>query len=293
MTILFTGASGRIGGTFTRELLDHGHTVRIYDRAPMPADLRPRVDMVYGEITDPLALLRAADGCDAVIHLAAIPSPLNGEENIIHTNVTGTQAVFAAAEGNGITRVVLASSCSAYGFAFAREPFDPNYFPVDEDHPLQPQDMYGLSKLLNEETARAYARRGINSVCFRMPGVSLLTGPRQRWLHRRLGHAHEWRSNDFWSYIAVEDAARAFRLAVESDLIGCHPLVIAARDSIGRGDIREAVAKHYPALAASVRDFAPDASLYSSARARELLGFIAERSWRDVPELADPETKFE
>jgi len=248
---------------------------------------------VYGEITSPLDLLRAADGCDAIVHLAAIPSPVHGEENIIHTNVTGTQAVFAAAEGNGITRVILASSCSVYGFAFALQPFDPNYFPLDEEHPLQPQDMYGLSKLLNEETARAYARRGVHSVCFRMPEVTHLSGPRLRWLHRRLGHAFEWRSNDFWAYIAVEDAARAFRLAVESDLTGSHQIVIAARDSFGRGDVREAVARHYPALAGTVQDIGPHAALYSSSRAQELLGFRAERSWRDVPELADPDTKFE
>lgn len=292
MTILLTGASGRVGRGVAAELLAHDHTIRAFDHAPVPAELRPRLEMVYGEITDALALLRAAEGCDAIVHLAAIPSPVFGEERLFPINVCGTQAVFSAAEGNGIGRVVLASSCSAYGFAFAREPFDPNYFPVDEAHPLLPQDMYGLSKQLNEETARTYARRGIDSICIRMPEVSLLEGPRQRWMHRRLEHAFEWRSNDFWSYVALEDAARAFRLAVESDIKGSHALNIAARDSFGRGDVREAVIQHFPALAAYAESLAPDAALYSSARAKELLGFTAERSWRDVSELADPETRF-
>jgi nucleoside-diphosphate-sugar epimerase len=287
MKILVTGAAGRVGRHVAQELLRHGHEVRALDRVALPTDLRPRVEVLYADLTDRLALLRAAQGCDAVVHLAAIPSPMSGEESLFPINVTGTQWVLAAAEAHGIERVVLASSCSAYGFAFAREPFDPQYLPVDENHPLLPQDMYGVSKQLNEQTARAYARRGLTTVCIRMPHVMTLPGERLQWRKRHLTHAFEVRNGDFWSYLAVEDAARAFRMAAEAKLTGFHVFNIAARDAYGRGDVREAVARFYPALTPQVEHLAPDAALYSSQRAREVLGFEAQTSWRDFPELAE------
>jgi nucleoside-diphosphate-sugar epimerase len=286
MKILVTGASGRVGAQVARTLRERGHTLRLFDRVPPHADLRGE-EIVYGELTDRLAVLRAAQGCEAIAHLAAIPNPVHGETELFPINVTGTQSVFAAAEGNGIARVVLASSCSAYGFAFAETPFDPDYLPVDEEHPLKPQDLYGLSKQINEETARCYARRGVHSVCWRFPAVMKLDGERLWWRQRHLQRAFEHRSNDFWAYIAREDAAQAFTLALESGLEGSHVFIAAARDSFGRGDVREAVALHFPALTTWVQQLAPDAALYSSARAREVLGFEARRSWRDIPELAE------
>ena len=247
--------------------------------------------MIYGDITDRLAVLRAAQGCGAIAHLAAIPDPTRGESIIIPVNGGVTQNVFAAAEGNGIARVVLASSCSAFGFAFAREPFDPDYFPIDENHPARPQDLYGLSKLLAEETARTYARRGVHSVCWRYPEAVSFDGARHEWYKRRLQHVPSHRSNDFWAYIAMQDVARAFRLALESDLTGSHVLLATARDSFLSGDVREAVTRHFPALAHTVGELSPHASLYTAARARALLGFEAELSWRDVPELAELDDK--
>jgi nucleoside-diphosphate-sugar epimerase len=287
MKVIVTGAAGRVGSQVARELLEHGHEVRALDRIALPADLHPRVEVVYADLTDRLALLRAAQDCEAVVHLAAIPNPVSGEEDLFPVNVTGTQWVLAAAEANGIERVVLASSCSAYGFAFAREPFDPQYLPVDENHPLLPQDMYGVTKQLNEETARAYARRGLTTVCIRMPHVVTLPGEWLQWHRRHLTHAFKVRNGDFWSYLAVEDAARAFRLATEVQLTGFNVFNIAARDAYGRGDVREAVARFYPALASQLAHLAPNAALYSSQRARAVLGFEAQVSWRDFPELAD------
>lgn len=119
MKILVTGASGRIGAAVARDLLEHGHHVRGLDRGAFPADLRDRIERVYCDITDRLALLDAADGCRAIVHLAAIPHPGNGEEFITHNNVVGTQYVLAAAEANGVNRVALASSYAVYGMAFA------------------------------------------------------------------------------------------------------------------------------------------------------------------------------
>lgn len=290
MHILLTGASGRVGRHVARELLRHGHQIRAFDSSPLPQNLRGEAEMIYGDITDRFAVLHAAAGCEAIIHMAAIPDPMHGETAIFPINVGGTQHVFAAAEGHGISRVVLASSCSAFGFAFAREPFDPEYLPVDEDHPSRPQDLYGLSKLLNEEMARTYARRGVHSICWRYPEAMDFTGPRQDWYRRRLKGFPSHRSNDFWAYVTMQDIARAFRLAAESDVTGSHVLLATARDSFVSCDVREALAQYFPLISGMAADLAPDAALYSSARAKELLGFQAEMSWRDVPQIA-PENR--
>jgi nucleoside-diphosphate-sugar epimerase len=286
MKVLVTGASGRIGGRVAREFLNNGHDVRALDRTAIPHELRRDAEVVYADLTDRLALFRSAEGAEAIVHLAAIPHPNRGEDDLFPNNVTGTQWILAAAEAHGISRVAMASSCSAYGFAFARNPLNPQYLPVDEEHPLLPQDMYGLSKQLNEKTAQAYARRGMTTVCLRMPQVLSLPGdsPRRR---RMLSHAFTMCSADLWGYVAVEDVARAFRLAVEVPLSGFHVFNIVANDSFGRGDVRQAVREHFPSIAKYVEKLQPDSALYSSSRALEVLGFKAAMSWRQFPELAE------
>lgn len=287
MKILVTGVAGKVGRAVARDLLDHGHEVRALDRSALPEDLRPRVETVFADLTDRLEIFRAAQNCDAIAHLAAIPSPLRDGEALFPVNVTGTQNIFAAAEANGIKRVAIASSCSAYGFAFAENEFDPHYLPIDEAHPLEPQDLYGLSKQLNELTAQTYARRGLTTICLRYPLVIKLDEQHTQWRKRHLQWAFERRSNDFWAYIALDDVAQAFRLALEKPLEGFHALIVTARDSFGKGDIREAVARFYPAFSDAVTGLAPYATLYSFERARTVLDYQPTRSWRDFPELAD------
>jgi nucleoside-diphosphate-sugar epimerase len=171
-TVLVTGTGGRVGSYVAREFLAHGYAVRALDRVPPPDDLRPRVETVYADLADRLALLKAAEGCDAVAHLAAIPSPGRGDELMFQTNVTGTQYLLEAAEYHGIRKFALASTCCTFGIYFALHPIDPQYLPMDEKHPTLPQDLYGLSKVLNEETAAAYTRRsGMATVCLRLTTV--------------------------------------------------------------------------------------------------------------------------
>ncbi|HEX8834268.1 MAG TPA: NAD(P)-dependent oxidoreductase [Abditibacteriaceae bacterium] len=289
MKILVTGVGGRIGSAVARELLEHGHEVRGLDRTGFPEDLRDRIERVYCDLTDRLAVMAAADGCDAIAHLAAIPNPTHSEEIITHNNVVGTQYVLAAAEANGIKRVALASSCTVYGLAFAHHQFDPQYLPMDEKHPTLPQDLYGLSKLMNEHTAATYTRRcGMTTVCLRLPMVIRFNTQRARWQAHMLHHGHERRSNDLWTYLEVTDAARAFRLSIEKPLEGHHVLIVAARDSYIAADIREVTRQFYPELASGVENLGPTDSLYDTSLAEATIGFVPEKTWRDVPELREP-----
>jgi nucleoside-diphosphate-sugar epimerase len=287
MKVLLTGTSGLIGSAVARELLAAGHEVRALDKMAPPDKMRSmNFEMVYVDITDRLSVLSAAAGCQAVVHLAAIPNPMQGADRISEVNVCGTQYVLEAAEANSIARVVLASSASIYGMAFARHPFEPDYLPMDEEHPCRPQDVYAWSKVCNEEAAATVTRRtGMTTVCLRPPLVLELGGQRVRWQRRMLQMSRDIKANDMWTYIDVRDAARAFRLGMEVPLEGHHHFLLAARDSWTPYDIRELVRRHYPELASYVEHLNPDSSLYNTSKAEAVLGFVPEYSWRDVAEL--------
>jgi nucleoside-diphosphate-sugar epimerase len=287
MRVLVTGTGGKVGSQVARELLAHGYTVRGFDKkAPLGEDLKKGIETAYGDMTSRVDLLQAAEGCDAIAHLAAIPHPNDGETEIFSVNVTGTEQLLSVAEEHGIKRVALASTCCTFGLFFARHQIDPQYLPMDEKHPALPQDMYGLSKLVNEETAAAYTRRcGMTTVSLRLTTVmSLDDGSRwMRWMRKSLNSDAE-RKNDLWSYIDTRDAGRAFRLALENAAEGTNTTaIIAARDSFTSLDIRDLVRKHFPALADQVSGLAPDVSLYDTRRAEEAFGFVAEHLWRSEP----------
>lgn len=287
MRVLVTGTGGRVGSATAREFLAHGYTVRGLDKNPPPDDLRGKIETVYCDLTERLRIFEAVEGCEAIAHLAAIPQPRSGEEDIFPVNVSGTQFLLAAAEGHNIKRFAMASTCCTFGIYFALHQIDPQYLPMDEKHPTLPQDMYGLSKVLNEETAAAYTRRcGMTTACLRLTTVlNFENSDHNRWWRRWLA-SDEDRRNDLWSYVENRDAARAFRLAIENTLEGTHQTaIIAARDSVTAHDIRHLVRKHFPQLASQVEHLAPTASLYDTTAAEKAFGFVAERNWRDLPDM--------
>lgn len=302
MKVLVTGTSGKVGAAVAREFLEAGYQVRALDKMPLDHELRARADeqfpdqleAVYADITDRLALLRVAEGCDSVAHLAAIPNPQHMNDVLLHNNVVGTQYVLDAAEAHGIKRVALASSACAFGLVFAKHPFEPQYLPMDENHPDLPQDLYGLSKVMNEMTAASYTRRsGMTTISLRLTAVMNLDGENMHWRKRHLMHGDKWRSNEFWTYIDLRDTARAFRLSIEAPVEGSHTLLIAARDTFSVHDIRDLIRQHFPNLA-SFCDHLPHpyTSAYDSSRAEELIGFVPQHHWRDVPELKEAETEW-
>lgn len=291
MKILVTGAAGTVGSQIARELLDNGHEVRALDVAPIAADLQGRVEMIYADISDRLAMLGAVAGCEAVAHLAAITHPSRGAElEIFEPNVVGTHYVLAAAEAHGVGRVALASSCSIYGAPFAKNPFHFDYLPVDEAHPQRAEDLYAVSKAANELTAAAISRRsGMATTCMRINLVQNFRGKHMHWHKRQLEHSHNQRSADFWHYVEVRDVARAFRLALERVESGHHTPIIVARDLWTTHSPRDLIARHYPELERfldSGWDF-ERFGFYDSRPAEELFGFVAEHLWRDVPELVE------
>jgi hypothetical protein len=107
--------------------------------------------------TDYKATVKAFQGCDAVIHLAAIPNPVDKEDHAVHSNnVNSAFNGFRACGELGIKKICYASSVNAIGLAYANQPLRFPYFPIDEDYPPNPTDSYALAKQEAEIQAKAF-----------------------------------------------------------------------------------------------------------------------------------------
>ena len=171
MRVLVTGGTGRIGKATTDRLLQNGWEVRVLDLAD-GVEIAG-AEYVQANILDYDALLKQVRGCDAVIHLAAIPSPYSAPgHDVFQINAAGTFNVFEAAATLGIKRIVQASSINALGAFYHTGEIHPQYFPIDEAHPRLTIDPYSFSKEVVEDIGDYYWRReGISSVALRFPGV--------------------------------------------------------------------------------------------------------------------------
>lgn len=171
MRILVTGGTGSVGRETVRQLVQHGHQVRVIGRR---SDQQiPGAEYRACDVTDFSSLREQVRDIDAVIHLAAIPHPgMGSSTEIFRTNCAGTFNVYQAAAESGIKRVVTASSINAFGFNFGIKDFTVQYLPLDEEHPTCTTDPYSFSKQVTEDIAAYYWRReGISGVCLRLPAV--------------------------------------------------------------------------------------------------------------------------
>ncbi|MDE2637229.1 MAG: NAD(P)-dependent oxidoreductase [Chloroflexota bacterium] len=171
MRVLITGGAGHVGKPICEKFVGNGWDVRVIDLAP-ECDIEG-LSYAQCDILDFAALTKQVEGCDAIAHLAAIPSTMSHPNStVFEVNVAGSYNVFEAAERAGVKRIAQASSINAFGGYWGCDDRQYDYFPLDEDHSLHTTDAYSLSKQLVEEIAAYYQRRsGINSVSFRFPAV--------------------------------------------------------------------------------------------------------------------------
>ena len=171
MRVLITGGTGVVGKEITARLVERGYNVRV-----IGIDAEARIDGAeYSrcDIMDYEHIREQVRGCDAIVHLAAIPNPRQsaGQETF-QVNVAGTYNVFEAAAQEGIQRIVQASSINALGCAWSPNEIAPQYLPIDEGHPTFTTDAYSFSKQIIEEIGAYYWRRErIASVALRFPAV--------------------------------------------------------------------------------------------------------------------------
>jgi nucleoside-diphosphate-sugar epimerase len=271
MKIALTGAAGRIGGLIAPIALATGHSIVAIDRRrPEGFVESERLRFIEAQITDYDALLAAFEGCDALIHMAAIPTAFRDPDHVVHNNnVVGSYNAMRAAVEHGITRICQASSVNAIGLSYSREGhFD--YFPIDEQHPDRNEEPYGLSKWICEQQANSLVRRyddlSIASIRFHWvlpdvtPAAEEFNLPDQR------------SARHLWGYTLDEPAARACLLALTADFKGHEAFYIVAPITTNPIPSLELARTWFPNV--PVRgDLSGNKSFFSSAKAERILGW--------------------
>ncbi|WP_168121194.1 NAD(P)-dependent oxidoreductase [Paenibacillus sp. HB172176] len=281
--VVVTGGSGMLGRWVVKHFAEQGYEVVNAD-ARLPEE--PLCRTIITDLTNLGEVYGVLAGADAVVHMGAIPVAYSHPNEVtFQNNVMSTYNVLEAAGGLGIRKAVIASSESSYGIVFAKERFAPQYVPVDEAHPQLPEDSYGLSKIVNEQTADMIHRRtGMQVVSFRLGNV---IPPERYEKFPEFIHHPEQRDRILWSYIDTRDAAEACRLAIEADGLGSVALNLAADDTSMAVKSRDLLSARYPDVTDFRAPLGGFESLLSNEKAKKLLGWQPKHAWRDYVGIGD------
>lgn len=281
MRIVVTGASGRVGSATVRELVSRGHIVVAVDVRP-PASTTSGAVWHRGDVLDPSFLTRAFEGCDVLINVAGYNHPTTEKPwDAYGVNVLGSFTSMHVAARTGITRSVHASSASALGFAWASSPHQPHYLPIDHAHPAEPADHYGLSKLATELSAQSLCREFDHAaIAIRFPQAVDDTSLALQVAAVDRDPAAGVPLRDFWSYIHIDDIARAFADAAESSAPGFELVTVVAPDTLSRRDTEALIADHYPGVPLR-RRIEGRAPAWDLTDAHRVLGRLPTISWMD------------
>ena len=212
------------------------------------------------------------------MHFAAIPRVLIEPDNVTFAkNVMSTYNVIEAAMKLGVRKVVIASSETTYGVCFAEGDKDFHEFPLEEDYDIDPMDSYGLSKVCNEKTARAFAMRYHADIyALRIGNV---IEPHEYGQFKRFAADPPMRKRNAWSYVDARDLGEIVRLCLEKDGLGFQ-VFNAVNDTITLNiPTREALAMLCPTTPVK-RAMGEFEAPLSNRKAREVLGFREAHDWR-------------
>jgi nucleoside-diphosphate-sugar epimerase len=282
--IAVTGGSGKAGRSVVRDLLENGHQVLNIDRVPSPDSYAPDspvpflpADLTdFGQTLEALSGAETLPGIEAVVHLAAIPSPAHATpDQVFRTNITSTYTVFSAAVRLGLRRVVWASSETTLGLPFDRPP---DYAPVDEAH-LYPESSYALSKVLGEEMARQFNRwSGMPIVGLRFSNIMVREDYERFPTFWEDPHLRKW---NLWGYVDESHVAQSVRRALDVDIPGAESFIIAAADTVMKRPSRDLMAEVFPGVPLGEQVDGND-TLLDIGKAKAVLGYSPEFTWREL-----------
>src|SRR5277367_1845666 len=290
-SIVFTGGTGKAGRHAVPHLLAKGYKILNVDLKPL--DL-PGVNTLIADLTDSGQAFNALtthfgfDGYnggkppsapDAVVHFAAIPRVMIEPDNVTFaSNVITTYNVVEAAMKLGVRKVVVASSETTCGVCFAEGDKDFHSFPLEEDYDVDPMDSYGLSKVCNEKTSRAFAMR------YRADIYALRIG--------NVIEPHEYdrfsafianpmsRKRNAWSYIDARDLGEIVHLCLQKDGLG-YQVFNATNDTATLNEPTTAFLKRSFPDAPITRPLGEREAPLSNRKIRDVLGFKEAHDWRN------------
>ncbi|WP_170476361.1 NAD-dependent epimerase/dehydratase family protein [Ruegeria arenilitoris] len=292
MRILFTGGSGKAGRHAVAYLAAQGHRVVNVDKVPLN---HPGVSDRLADITDAGQVydimgayagydeLEAGTGVpsyDAVVHFAAVPRLLMTSDNECYrVNTLSTYNMIDAAVKFGVRKIVFASSETTYGVCFADGERKPEYLPVDEEHPVVPEDSYAMSKVVNEVTARSFqCRSGFDIYGLRINNV-IEPHEYERDFPHYIANPEVRRRNIF-AYIDARDLGHMVECCLKTDGLGYQIFNVSNDDhsvDVPTSDLIESFYKDVP-----VKPMGSSETFYSNKKAKDLVGFEPKYSWRQI-----------
>ncbi|MGL4235829.1 NAD-dependent epimerase/dehydratase family protein [Tabrizicola sp.] len=291
MRVLFTGGSGKAGRHVVPYLVEKGHRVLNFDLVPLGL---AGVHDLLGDITDAGQVYSAmrthagydemetgagAQVWDAVVHFAAVPRHLMmPDTETYRVNVLGTYNVIEAALKMGVRKVIIASSETTYGVCFSDGVVDPKVLPLEEDYDIDPMDSYGMSKKVNEVTARSFQRRfGADVYALRIGNV--VEPHEYATVFPPLREDPGLRRRITFSYIDARDLGQIVDLCLRKDGLGFQVFNAVNDTNAVPQPNAELLARFFPKVPLS-RPVGEREGLLSNRKIREVLGFREEHDWR-------------
>lgn len=286
--IIFTGGSGKAGRHVVSHLVSQGYEMLNLDLRPF--DLRG-VRTLITDLTDSGQVFNALSmhfsygdydrgtlpsPPDAVVHFAA-SVVVHPDNKTFQVNTMSTYNVIEAAMKLGVRKVIIASSETTYGVCLTEGDKDFKSFPLDEDYDVDPVDSYGLSKVVNEKTARAFSMRyGADIYALRVGNV---IEPFEYDRFKDFVADPLLRKRNAWSYVDARDLGEMVHCCLNTDGLGFQ-IFNATNDTITATTPTEAFLKRYAPNTPITRAMGEFEAPMSNRKAKQVLGFQEQHDWR-------------
>lgn len=280
MRVVVTGAAGLLGRHVAATCVVRGHEVTGIDSARQPED--SSWTHLVADLTDLTATAALFKGAEAVLHCAAIPRPTGtSAAEVWRVNMSTIYNATESARLAGAGLFVYASSFSVLGYPFAQELPVPRFLPLNETHPVAPQDIYGTTKWLGEELIEALVRQNaFRAVSLRMPWIQTPESFPRDIVPRRQTTAA---SADLWAWLDARDAGEAFAATLGWQGTGHLRCYLSAEESYSprpTGDLVREAFGSAPEMRAALQG---NQGLIDTSLARRELGWAPRHHWRDYP----------